>query len=221
MKQAVLLILEIATCVLVTDFVSGLLHWLEDAYGREDFPITGRLFTKPNMLHHQNPRAFVRNSWWRSSWDLLCISAAIVFIAWLFGCLTWHVWLFAALGTNANQIHKWAHRSQQENGWLISFLQYCRILQSPRHHAHHHSDPKNSHYCVLTDFLNPVLDRMGFWTALERMIWRLFGIPRRPDPSVRTDAAERERLEMPSCPVSSCHEHSSRNRCHHPETVPR
>jgi plasmanylethanolamine desaturase len=173
------IILEGVAVVLVADLVSGFFHWLEDAYGREDFPITGRLVTRPNILHHHQPRHFTRNSWWQSSWDLTCLCALIVIGAWLTGHLTWHVWLFASLGANANQIHKWAHRTPQENGWLITWLQRVQLLQTPRHHARHHSDPKNSHYCVLTDFLNPVLDGLRVWVFLERAIWKLFGVARR------------------------------------------
>jgi ubiquitin-conjugating enzyme E2 variant len=170
--------------VLVTDFASGFFHWLEDAYGREDFPITGRLVTRPNILHHHNPRYFIRNGWWHSSWDLTCICALIVIAVWLFGHLTWHVWLFAILGSNANQIHKWAHRTPQENGGLVSFLQRCRLIQTSRHHARHHTDPKSSHYCVLTDFLNPILDGLHIWEFFERIVWRVFGIRRRLDISL-------------------------------------
>ena len=46
-----MIIVELIGAVLVADFLSGLFHWLEDAYGREDWPITGRLVTKPNILH--------------------------------------------------------------------------------------------------------------------------------------------------------------------------
>jgi hypothetical protein len=87
------------------------LHWLEDAYGREDWPITGRLVTKPNILHHHDPRYFTRYGWFHSSWDLMCLGLLILAVAWLFGVLTWQVWLFAILGSTANQIHKWAHRT--------------------------------------------------------------------------------------------------------------
>ncbi|HTD65719.1 MAG TPA: fatty acid desaturase CarF family protein [Candidatus Limnocylindria bacterium] len=175
---------ELVACVLVADFVSGFFHWLEDAYGREDFPIIGRLVTKPNILHHHNPRHFTRNSWWQSSWDLACLCALIAIVAWLSGHMSWHVLVFAFLGANANQIHKWAHRTPQENGRLVRWLQRCRLVQTPRHHAHHHTDPKSSHYCVLTDFLNPILDRLRVWTFLECIIWLLFGIRRRTDTSV-------------------------------------
>jgi len=178
------IVFEVVITVLITDFVSGLLHWAEDAYGHEQWPITGWLITKPNVLHHHDPRYFTRHGWFHSSWLLMCVALVVVLGAWLCGLLTWHVWLFAALGANANQIHKWAHRSPAENGRVISFLQRVRLLQTPRHHARHHTDPKNSHYCVITDFLNPILDGSRFWEALEAVIFVVSGVRRRVDPSV-------------------------------------
>jgi len=197
---------EFVACVLIADFASGFFHWLEDAYGREDFPITGRLVTKPNILHHHNPRCFTRHSWWHSSWDLTCLSVLIVLGAWLLGQLSWQVWLFAVLGANANQIHKWAHRTPQENGRLISFLQQCRLVQTPRHHARHHTDPKNSHYCVLTDFLNPILDRLRLWEFLERVVLNLFGISRRIDTSLLPGALCPS-AEQAKTQISNVHSH--------------
>ena len=176
--------LEFLATVLVTDLVSGTVHWFEDAYGREDFPITGKWITRLNVLHHHNPRHFTRNSWWQSSWDLLLAVSAVVLVAWLIGQLSWEVLVFAVVGANANEIHKWAHRTPRENGELITWLQRLRVLQSPRHHARHHTDPKDSHYCVITDFLNPVLDGVGFWEGAERVLLFLFRMRRRVDASV-------------------------------------
>ena len=105
------IVFEIVVTVLISDLISGLFHWLEDAYGRKEWPVTGWLITEPNILHHHDPRYFTRHSWFHSSWLLLCIGLLILLVAWLCGVLTWHVWLFLALGANANQIHKWAHRS--------------------------------------------------------------------------------------------------------------
>ena len=176
--------LEVLITLLVADFVSGIFHWLEDAYGRENWPVAGRLITKPNILHHHDPRYFTRHGWFHSSWLLLLIAGLIVLAAWLCGLLTWHVWLFAALGGNANQIHKWAHRSPSENGPFISLLQRLRLVQTPHHHAHHHTSPKESHYCVLTNLLNPLLDSIRFWAALEFVAWTLVRVRRRVDTSV-------------------------------------
>src|SRR5437879_3206842 len=72
-SENIMIFVEIIATVLVADFVSGLVHWLEDAYGHEDWPIIGRLVTQPNILHHHNPRYFVKHSWLRSSWLLLCL----------------------------------------------------------------------------------------------------------------------------------------------------
>jgi len=44
-----------------------------------------------------------------------------------------------------------------------------------RHHARHHTDPKNSHYCTMTPFLNPILDGMNFWNGAERLLEKTFG----------------------------------------------
>jgi hypothetical protein len=185
-KGEIMMILETIAAVLVADFLSGFFHWLEDAYGHEDWPITGRLVTRPNILHHHDGRYFTRHTWFQSSWDLLCLGLVVLVVAWLFGLLTWKVWLVVILGTNANQIHKWAHRTPQENGRLISLLQRVRLVQTPRHHARHHADPKNSHYCVLTNFLNPVVDGVRLWEGLEWLNTALFGVARRTDASLRS-----------------------------------
>jgi ubiquitin-conjugating enzyme E2 variant len=189
-----MMFIEIIITVLIADFVSGFFHWLEDAYGNESWPVTGRLVTRPNTLHHHDPRHFTQHTWWESSWDLLCLGVVVLLITWATGLLTWHIWLFVALGVNANQIHKWAHQTRAENGPFITALQRLRLLQTPRHHARHHTDPKNSHYCVLTDFLNPVLDRIGFWQGLESLIWRLFRVRRRLDTSVENYPHNRNRV---------------------------
>jgi ubiquitin-conjugating enzyme E2 variant len=184
MFEKFMIIFELIGVVLVPDFLSGLFHWLEDAYGREDWPITGRLVTKPNTLHHHEPRHFTRKGWFESSWLLLCLGLVVLGVAWVCGRLTWEAWLVVILGVNANQIHKWAHRTPRENGAFISLLQHLRVVQTPGHHACHHTDPKNSHYCVLTNLLNPLLDGMRFWDGLEWLIWRGFGVRRRIDTSV-------------------------------------
>jgi len=177
--------------VLLADFTAGFIHWLQDAYGRADFPVTGRLFTQPNILHHRNPRHFTRHGWLRSSWDLVLLNAAVLLVAYWSGHLTWHVWVFACIGANANQIHKWAHRSPKTNGRVITLAQRLRLLQTPRHHLRHHTNPKNSHYCTITNALNPVLDGLHFWGGLELLIAALFAIKRRVDPTVCSTRGDR------------------------------
>ncbi len=179
------LILEFMGIVLAAELVAGLVHWFEDAYVREDTPLIGRLIGRPNVIHHHVPRYMTRHSWWQSSWDLLLIAGLLLFIAWCLDCLSWQVGLFACLAANANEFHKWSHRTRQENGRLISCLQDIHILQTAKHHARHHTDPKNSHYCTITNILNPVLDGLHFWDGLEWLLAMTIQLKRRPDTSVR------------------------------------
>ena len=163
---------------LLVDFVSGVVHWAEDSYGTENTPVIGRWIVGPNLLHHRNGSEFVRESWIASSWDLALVGAAILAAAGLAGVLTWHVGLFAVLGANANQIHKWNHMRNSSVPLAIRVLRRLCLLQSPRHHAQHHRGTKDSHYCVITMALNPLLDCVGFWRRLEKMLVPVLGFPR-------------------------------------------
>ena len=178
-------ILQAAGAVLLADFVSGVVHWAEDAYARKDTPIVGKWIGEANIEHHVTPRAFVNRSWWASSWDLALTGLLVVSGAWWLKLLTWQVWLFAVVSANANQIHKWAHSAPHENGRLITSLQKLKLLQTQRHHARHHSGKKDSHYCSVTNFLNPLLEELDFWKTLESFNERVLGLKRRSDPTVK------------------------------------
>lgn len=185
MKTALFFLIKFVGTVLAADFVAGLVHWFEDAYVREDTPIIGKYVARPNIVHHHYPRYMTRHNWWQTSVDLLVVSAVMVVVAWFLGLLTWEVWLFAIVSANANEFHKWEHRTRKENGRIISFLQDIRLLQTAKHHARHHTDPKESHYCTITNFLNPVLDGANFWAGVEWLLARTIGLERREDTSIR------------------------------------
>lgn len=184
MKTFIEIAIETLTVLIAADFAAGCIHWFEDAYVREDTPLIGRFIGRPNVIHHHLPRYMTRNNWLQSSWDLCLIAAAIVLGAWKLNLLTWRVWLFAVVSANANQVHKWSHRTRRENGRVISVLQDLRILQTPHHHAIHHTDPKNVRYCPITNLLNPLLDLVHFWDAIEWLLAHTVRLHRRPDTSI-------------------------------------
>ena len=175
-----MIVIKVVVTWLVVDWISGVVHWFEDSYGHPSIPFVGERITKPNLRHHFRPRAFVDNSWYSSSELLLFSCVAALLVAWLIGRLSPMVVLAAVLGANANQVHKWSHRSSAENGVLVVAAQRLRVIQSPRHHQRHHADGNDSHYCVLTDFLNPVLDSCHFWRGLERIV-AVVGLEKRND----------------------------------------
>ena len=193
-------VFEILAVIIAVDFVSGVVHWAEDSYGTASTPVIGRWIVEPNLVHHQDGTAFVRKSWLASSWDLAAVGLAIIGISAAAGALTWHVVLFALLGANANQVHKWNHMRRSEVPAPVRLLQRLRVLQSSRHHAGHHGGTKDSRYCVITEALNPVLDGIGFWRMLEAALAPVLGLPRpqagvlKPPPAwVRGRTAARSR----------------------------
>lgn len=190
----VTIVLKVVGIVLLIDFISGFFHWLEDAYGNEDWPIIGEQITKPNILHHHDPRYFTRYSWLYSARVLLPMGAIVVLAAYQFNFLNWMTILFVLIGINANEIHKWAHRSKKENGKVITALQRAGLLQSPKQHMQHHVGTKDTHYCVITDYLNPVLEAIHLWEGIEWVIERTLGVKRRPDHSVNLSSTATESI---------------------------
>ena len=171
MLSLIALVIQLIFGWLLADFLSGVLHWAEDRFGpgREHWPVLGRLIFTPNLLHHSDPTlflsaGFVERNW--TTWAVAVPLAALLF--WLFGS---HPWIWAALvgGAFANEIHAWAHRKTLEPSWA-RWLQGRGVIQSPAHHAVHHVPEYRRSYCIVTDWLNPVLDRIGFWTRIESQL---------------------------------------------------
>jgi ubiquitin-conjugating enzyme E2 variant len=166
--------------VVLADFISGLVHWLEDAYARPDMRLVGKI-AEENLRHHARPREFISKSWWESSSDLLLVGLLALLVSLLTHTFSGWLLLFVGLTINANQIHKWSHQGPRENPKIVTWLQQKKVLQTPREHARHHRGEKNSHYCVITNHLNPVLEKIGFWKGLENGIEFMTGVKRRTD----------------------------------------
>src|SRR4051794_8986843 len=123
MAITLVVILKVIACVFLADFLSGFFHWLEDAYGQAHWPVVGKWIIQPNILHHHNPRFFTKHSWLESADVSLVIVGAALGFCYCLGWLNWMTWLIAIIGANANELHKWGHRSKAENGPFITLLQ--------------------------------------------------------------------------------------------------
>ncbi|MGH7856030.1 MAG: fatty acid desaturase CarF family protein, partial [Candidatus Binatia bacterium] len=81
----------------------------------------------------------------------------------------------------------WAHHPMPSRP--VRFLQRLRLILSPGHHAAHHAAAFDRDYCITTGWLDPVLDAIGFFPALEGAVSRLTGaVPRRHDASAPSPA---------------------------------
>ncbi|MBT8146142.1 MAG: fatty acid desaturase family protein [Gammaproteobacteria bacterium] len=174
-------LLQVYLIILLVDFVSGVSHWAEDTFGDENTPLVGKTILAPNEYHHKYPMAFLDKSWLESSSVLLVFGALLLLIASLDGEIGWQVIFFVAFGVNTNQIHKWSHMRPRKVPWIVRQLQRCRILQTQKHHLKHHLKPRNTNFCVVTNHLNYLLDKLGFWRQLEYFLVPLLGAPRRED----------------------------------------
>jgi ubiquitin-conjugating enzyme E2 variant len=165
------------------DFISGVIHWLEDRYGNPEWPVIGHTI-RENQQHHFTPRSFLKGTLWTRNREVLAIGAAFLGAFWAFDVLNAFTVSAVIFGVMSNEVHASAHRSPQENGRLITALQKTGLLQSHRHHAAHHRKGKDTHFCVLTNHVNPVLERVRFFQTLEAIVTRVTGIRPRPDLSV-------------------------------------
>lgn len=157
-------LLAIACSLHLADLLSGFWHWAEDRYFRTEWPILGPHIALPNEIHHSRPSEFLAGNYWHRNWTTIvpCVAAwAALMAAW--PSWWWTCFLVASQG---NEIHGWSH---QRCGGVVSALQRTELLISPRHHAGHHREGVGR-YCVMTGHLNPILDALGAWTLLERIL---------------------------------------------------
>jgi hypothetical protein len=176
--------ITVALCFAAADLLVGAVHWAEDSYGQEHWPVVGPLVIAPNLLHHAEPRALLANSWWTSANLQVVAGGAVLGGALLLGWFSWPLALVIVLAVNGNEVHKWAHRTRAENGRLITWLQDLKLIQGRAHHGRHHGGDRNTHYCALTCWMDRGLEALRFWRGLEWLIAKATGTVPRIDPAV-------------------------------------
>lgn len=178
--------LEILVAWLLADWITGFFHWFEDRYLDENKAIDfWHEIAADNALHHRKPTAMCLLSWWENIRQAAAIAWPIAAILCLVGLPIW-LWLTFVFAAFGNLIHRFSHEPKRKLGWFVRAMQLCGIFISHEHHFKHHYwdngtrvDPKwnaSRAYCPMTNWLNPILDRLGFWWGLERLIQISLGI---------------------------------------------
>ncbi len=160
---------------LAADLLAGFWHWLEDRYFDVTWPIIGEYIAKPNTLHHEQPTAFLFQSYWSRNWTTILPAAVGLALSLIYWPALSLVFVFVS---QANEIHAWAHMKGKVHPWIAT-LQDTGLFQSPKHHGQHHRSPFDIRFCVMSDWLNPLLDQLMFWTALESIL-KVVGIDPKP-----------------------------------------
>lgn len=166
------------------DLVTGCVHWACDTWGDERTRWVGPGLVRSFREHHEHPRAMLEHRWLDVNRETL-ITTTIVLTALtlpplresLIGSPFWAAVLYSTFGVGcvANQLHYWSHAPARDVPSVIQKLQAWGILLSPRTHARHHRPPRTVGYCIATGWLNPLLDGVGVWRALERIVTRASG----------------------------------------------
>ncbi len=168
---------------LAADFFSGIVHWFCDTFFEEDTPLIGRMLIEPFREHHRDALAMTRHGLaeiaGNSCLAIAPLLAVVVFLAPPAAGTPLSLVAHAALLTFAigavitNQFHTGAHLPAPPPP--VVRLQRAGLVLRPAHHAGHHRTQAEA-YCVATGWLNPVLDRIGFFPAAERAFCAL-GLP--------------------------------------------
>jgi hypothetical protein len=168
---------QLVLCLLLADFITGVVHWAEDCYGLPTWPLIGKHVIEPNIDHHRNPGLmgsmgglFFRN------YQSVLLFAVMAAIAWACGVLYWQVIVVGAIASFGNEVHLWSHRGGNR---VVRFLQDACFIQRPEQHARHHKAPYDAYYCTITNVTNAVLERLNFWRFAEAAIGMVGVKPKR------------------------------------------
>lgn len=166
-----MMVAKIIAAWLLADLLSGVFHWLEDRYGNPSWPILGEHVVKPNILHHEDPKAMLAGGYWHRNWTTILPAMTLAVAGAAFA--TWWVVLAFVFLSQANQVHAWAHCKPPV---VVQFLQRANVFIRATDHHRHHRHPFSTDFCTMSPLLNPVLSVLRFWQAMEAVL-AFAGIP--------------------------------------------
>jgi hypothetical protein len=164
------------TGYLIADFISGLVHWAGDTIGDESTPFLGKNFVTPFRYHHVDPKDITRHDFIETNGNNCIVVVTPLASAYLllprettFGFFCATLMGFIALFIVAtNQFHKWAHTDEPPR--FAAWLQRWGLILSTDHHDVHHAQPHDQQYCITVGWMNPLLNRVRFFRAVEAVI---------------------------------------------------
>lgn len=181
--------------ILIADFASGLVHWGADTWGTLSTPLVGSTFIRSFREHHVSPTAMVNHDFVETNADNLMLTIPTLFMMAnkdllansvdgidpsFWDLFSISLWIMTVTGVAlTNQIHKWAHT--QEPPQIVKILQKSGIILAKKNHSVHHKPAFDGYYCITTGWLNPILDKTGFWRIIENLVKSITGMQPRED----------------------------------------
>lgn len=162
---------------LAADLTAGLVHFFGDSFGSVDTPVLGTTFVLPFRGHHDHPEEmsthdFIETNGNNAFATLFVVVPCLLFVPMREGGVATSVGVFtivfSVLLLLTNQIHKWAHVPRPPR--IVQWLQRSGVLLSPERHRAHHAPPYGRGFCVTSGIFNVLLDPLGFFPWLARVI---------------------------------------------------
>lgn len=176
-----LILFEILVAWLLADFITGVIHWVEDKYmDAQSLNFLAADIAEDNDLHHRKPTAMILNSYWDNMRSGAVVGWPLAALLFWFGAPLW-LWLAPFFAGFGNLVHRFSHTPKDQLPRWIRGMQEFGLFISHEHHDSHHRSmrqliPKHLagyKFCPMTDWMNPVLDRTGFWKKLEFVLGKI------------------------------------------------
>ena len=176
-------IINLILAFTMADLLSGIFHWIEDSYITENNKWRLLMMIgENNKRHHIDPQEMTRCHWIKNMTSTVLIILPFVPITIIIEKYTntslYLIYLSMIFVSVANVIHRWSHMNTGVPRF-IRILKYLKILQTNKHHRNHHKlasiNPPipGIAYCVMGNYLNPILDSLNIWRWLERIIYKI------------------------------------------------
>ncbi len=162
----------------MSDVITGITHWALDTYGSEETPYLGYVLIKPFRMHHEHPTYMVQFDDAPTIANSAAGATPLQLIAWYVAtlggwwsiiALLFMIAFFGAVATNL--FHKWSHMDTPPA--FAKALQRCHLILTVEHHDLHHISPHKTAYCITNGWMNPLLDTIHFWRAMEFVLGKL------------------------------------------------
>jgi ubiquitin-conjugating enzyme E2 variant len=174
--------------LIVSDFLSGILHWFGDSYKINKilcvkYPFLNTLqieFFNDFKIHHDKPydiyqkNTILYNIGYIALVPLVLCIFGLLIRNLLFKNFIMYLMIFLFF---TNIFHRLAHLQKNNKlPYIISLLMdYWPFLNSNRHQKHHEY-PQIKSYCITSGLLNPLLDKIKFFDKIEYIIYSITGI---------------------------------------------
>lgn len=174
--SAFILFSHIYVGYLVADIWIGMRHWFKDTYFNPYTPFIGKYYIWGAWLHHVKPMRLVEIPDYDLFIDIAKWNAPVMlYLIYISNMSPFFISMYITM-CFSDIAHKYCHFKDGDKPLWILILQRLLILQDKEEHHVHHILPYSVNYCMISPFINGILEKHKFWRRIENFIENNFGI---------------------------------------------